>query len=689
MKLYVTFLFILTFLTSQNLFSQSASDITTVKPGSFIIQNAEYKFPAQIYPEIRTDLQTELWARVFWPEFNQSNAVKFPIIYFLHGNHATCGSGKNPITNMSCEYTTTGQCSEGKEVILNHEGYNYIAENLASHGYIVVSINANRGVTCTNGPDSADIGANLVRGRLILKHLELWSNWNNGETSPSTLSHNPQEFLNHIDFTNVGLMGHSRGGEGIRAALAQYQDTNSIWATKIQGLKIQGLFEIGAVDGQTHRVLDADSTNWNQLLPACDGDVSDLSGSRPYNRMINKDPKNIFGEKSLNLVYGTNHNFFNTVWQNNDSSPGRCYLHQSIWTDTPWLNIIQPQVSSFLMNRFFLSHIGIQKNKNLTDFLDPKNELPLELKSITPVARDFSDSEFTGTSVNIDNFKTDTSVNNSAAPLRESHGAQLKMSRTLGYLNISWLDNSEDNYVFIRVPRDKQNFLKFESLSLRLSLGSCSEFYSIPLNFKIQLIDKKQNISETVQLKNYYLMNQNGTCAIAFFTPVRFPIKSFIKPDLEVDNIEFIKMIFDDNPKGKILISSIDLTHAKPFNFIPLSSIKPVSPFILIPNQSSFVSQDKALATIIFEQQSNTHTDLTFYSKNPFLPRNELLILHLGNKSYVNAYYPNPNHLNTVAFKIKKSDLNNQNLDSLLADNINATISYGPQIMSQKIWTTK
>ena len=69
------------------------------------------------------------------------------------------------------------------------------------------------------------------------------------------------------------------GGEGMRAALAQYRDAGSPWPARIVSpVNFDGLFEIGPVDGQTHRILNAPSLPWLVVLPGCDGDVSDLEG---------------------------------------------------------------------------------------------------------------------------------------------------------------------------------------------------------------------------------------------------------------------------------------------------------------------------------------------------------------------------------------------------------------------------
>src|SRR5262249_17944517 len=158
-----------------------------------------------------------------------------------------------------------------------------------------------------------DYGLNLARGRLVLKHLALLAKWNSGAApTPASLQGSLEGAL---DFTNVGLMGHSRGGEGVRAALAQYTDQRSPWPARIgTPVTIKGIFEIGPVDGQTSRVLDAKNTAWNVLLPMCDGDVSDLQGMHPFDRMMAANDEEKAAPKSMFAVWGANHNFYNTEW---------------------------------------------------------------------------------------------------------------------------------------------------------------------------------------------------------------------------------------------------------------------------------------------------------------------------------------------------------------------------------------
>ena len=58
-----------------------------------------------------------------------------PLIVLMHGRHSTCYSGSSSFLEWPC--------GSGRQTIPSFQGYNYLAENLASWGYIVVSVSAN------------------------------------------------------------------------------------------------------------------------------------------------------------------------------------------------------------------------------------------------------------------------------------------------------------------------------------------------------------------------------------------------------------------------------------------------------------------------------------------------------------------------------------------------------------------
>ena len=227
-------------------------------------------------PDVLTVRPTEQWASVHRP--NPMPAGRLPLVILLHGNHPTCGRGSNPHIDDNIQYTTTGTCPSSPTAYQppSHRGYDYIANELASRGYLVVSINANRGINNGAGV-SGDSSLILARGRLMLKHLQRLSEWNRS-ASPT-----PQlvgvSLANKIDLTQVGLMGHSRGGEGVRAAPVQYNQSGSTWPARIvDPVTVRGIFEIGPTDYYEPQPNNALNSRWNVLLPMCDGDMAILEG---------------------------------------------------------------------------------------------------------------------------------------------------------------------------------------------------------------------------------------------------------------------------------------------------------------------------------------------------------------------------------------------------------------------------
>ena len=105
-------------------------------------------------------------------------------------------------------------------------------------------------------------------------------------------------------------------------------------------------------------------TNYGVLLPACDGDVSTLQGARffenaKYPTITTPTAVDNFAKVQW-YVQGTNHNFFNTVWTQDDASTTTdpaCSRQQPATTArlTP---ADQRRVGGALMNSFFRRYVG-------------------------------------------------------------------------------------------------------------------------------------------------------------------------------------------------------------------------------------------------------------------------------------------------------------------------------------------
>jgi len=266
----------------QNVFGQAPDPGA---PGPEAVTREEYNFGDTAFQPSNFPGPVELLASIHYPT---ALAGPYPVIIFLHGRHATCFKGGSQLLQWPCT-------TNGSQPIPSYQGYDYVSQVLASHGYVVVSISAN-GV---NAVDNAvfDLGA-LARAELIQKHLDILKGFNTTGGAPFGT-----KFVGKFDLTRVGTMGHSRGGEGV---VKHYVLNNSLGAP----YGVKAVFPLAPVDFNRFVVNNA---ALNVMLPYCDGDVSDLQGVHFYD-----DARyNVAGDqapKHYELVMGANHNFFNTVW---------------------------------------------------------------------------------------------------------------------------------------------------------------------------------------------------------------------------------------------------------------------------------------------------------------------------------------------------------------------------------------
>ncbi len=225
-------------------------------------------------------------ARVWLPDGEGA----FPLILIAHGNHPMEDSSEN--------------------------GYDYLAELLASRGFIVASIDEN----FLNLSLAADFGMfapledeNDARAWLILEHLRQWRDW-------SVTPGNP--FYGRVNLDGIGLMGHSRGGEAVAIAAAFNRlpcHPENAALRFDYGFNIRAIAALAPVDGQFlpgERPLPLSDVNYFVLHGAHDMDVVSFGGLRQYNRLQFVDGKPWF--KASLYIYGANHGQFNRAWGRRD-----------------------------------------------------------------------------------------------------------------------------------------------------------------------------------------------------------------------------------------------------------------------------------------------------------------------------------------------------------------------------------
>ena len=114
-----------------------------------------------------------------------------------------------------------------------------------------------------------------------------------------------------LDLDHIGLMGHSKGGEAVSRLL-------ELNVGRQPQYNIDGVVALAPSDSGNQAPGErAPGTNWAVLLPACDGDVFDVQGGNGFER-AKAAPQGRRFAKFQWLVAGTNHDWFNTVWYQED-----------------------------------------------------------------------------------------------------------------------------------------------------------------------------------------------------------------------------------------------------------------------------------------------------------------------------------------------------------------------------------
>ena len=226
----------------------------------------------------------------------------FPLVILVHGRHSTCEF----VERVEFLLWPCPDARPATADVRSYEGYDYLAGNLASHGYVVASISAN----AINTFDLAMLDSGMqMRAHLVAHTLDLFSTWNK-EVGPREVE---GRLIGMIDFDRIGLMGHSRGGEGV----ARFVEFNR---TRTDGPTYKGLRAVFALAPTDFDRQEVPGVHFGTLLPICDGDVYNLQGAWMYDDARYSKPER-FARVQF-TVAGANHNFFNTVWTYDDGEFG-------------------------------------------------------------------------------------------------------------------------------------------------------------------------------------------------------------------------------------------------------------------------------------------------------------------------------------------------------------------------------
>lgn len=221
--------------------------------------------------------------RVWYP----NGPGPYPLVVVVHGNH--------PMWENS------------------DFGFAWLGEHLASHGFIVVSIDTN----FLNFSLASDYEQeeNFTRTLLLYQHLALWKQFSSTPAS---------RFAGRVDFDNIALVGHSRGGQAVTTGagfnrLSAHPENGNFPLHFQYG--IRSIVLIAPMDPYlpSGSPVPLSDVNYLTLYGGHDADSPGFCGLRPYYRI--KYTGEGYYCKAAAYLYRANHAAFNTIWGDRDYRP--------------------------------------------------------------------------------------------------------------------------------------------------------------------------------------------------------------------------------------------------------------------------------------------------------------------------------------------------------------------------------
>lgn len=506
---------------------------------------------------------------------------KFPLVVYMHGSvsgmyltksgRGSCGGGEELVR-------VPGQDGHSKPVLFpHHKAFDYVLERLARHGFIAVGVHAMNLECATeySGPSEAE---NVVlRGRLILKHLQRWRYWQDPNRADAVFA---GRFFDRVDLTRIGLAGHSKGGEAVVAAYFLNKSGN-------RGFGIQALHAIAPTDFHRYVLTDVP---YFILGGAADGDA-DQTMMRLYDRSAARyrcwrngpDSEARGMPKMQAFVYGANHSWFNANgWTRDDGDPaytsasrdrlnvvrqqdvervlGVAFFQRYLQAFAPTRGLFTgAATSSILRGIEIYSSYQNEQYCNVDDFEDPSN---LDLDPRLAYRRNSlggANQKFPGP----DGMPLGEYPLSQPAPPKPEPYNTTFFHNTKGLI-LGW--KSKGTRFTLNVPEDYRNGCGYDHLTFRVAqvfqnnTASALNEEGEAQNFSVGLEDERGN-SVFLELGRYaevpYPYRRHNRTKTVLQT-VRLPLACFVGVDTSA--ITKIHFKFDKKDKGLIALDDIQLT---------------------------------------------------------------------------------------------------------------------------------
>ncbi len=467
----------------------------------------------------------------------------YPVVFLAHGRQAI-------------EYGMTG--------------LDWVAEHLASRGFICVSIDLCNKMN--NGYCKLEFGQRIRhRADIIKEQIERLLN-----TSDDPFIVN--QLRPKIDKNNIGLIGHSRGGEAVIAAENIFQELPE------PGYEIKALVTLSPTDVSQNGFTGKEIHNvscgpFRATVPHLT-----VFGTRdhilPFGPAFRQKDKSSSAKYAVTL-YGGNHNYFNTRTPYDD-----------VPTELPLNPEDQLQLSRYeqeaLTKGMILSFLNIylKKEDAYLPILSGHTQLHSQRRIKQIVTTSYQPAGWSNVRKSVDNFEENSHFNNNLDGLNITSSPAIQQEELLNYENnhsahytngvrVKWLEQGQP---YIRFNIGNKNASYYQFLNFRITqryqpnLGIPDAPYPLNLEYErqpifITLTDTNGNESEKIDASAYYPeiipfpdIAQTIHHPKSIFLSVVIPLEAFTFGDsgLDLSNLAAIKFFFNEESLGDLNIDDLE-----------------------------------------------------------------------------------------------------------------------------------
>ncbi len=491
------------------------------------------------------------------PESDQTH----PVVLIMHGSHAICPE----------EFQWPCTADEEQK---NYEGFTYLVESLAEAGFVALSINVNAEHTLGYGESPPTVRTK----QLMDLHLGELAAAQAGESDKFGLDLNGR-----TDLSQLVWLGHSRGGDFANQIV---REQNLAAAASPVGYgPVAGLIFV-APSLLTLDAIPTADVPFSVILPACDGDVTTLSGQGFY-ESARFEERNSSGTSVY--VEGANHNHFNAILDSEYVTPqaGRpdC-TEENMLTAGQQQEFLAQYTLDFLQTLYGQPRQAQAARQRLgmdvtgaapttyNDLAVRFNFLPEsanQLAIMQPKSEGELSDNLLGGAVTLNGVDVLFCTQGYYVPANEPGSEPCKRVNfnQPGYPQqfvASWESSGADWR--LAIPETAMNLTEYTAVQLRTALDPLSELNPAaqPQSFTIELVDSTGNRAQVVTPPIDFPVGENQPndyfeggfySGHVHMSTLRIPLNEFDGIDLAT--VTEMVLIFDQTPGGTLFVADLDL----------------------------------------------------------------------------------------------------------------------------------